>query len=203
MPDVLVGLLQRSGREFPGPGANQGINRIEILEFDHFLDRLARLGGLSLHAQIDGLDGGPHKSLGSRLQSSDRSDQFRHPQPVGEIVPLVVASAFGQIHGLLKDPADRLLEFPRPLLAPELGFLVAVGVDHLVGDDFDLEGVDIELVHVLGEREVVLLDGGKLHGGVLDQDQRDGQGAGKKDEQGDDARHDFGPETRAHPGIVA
>ncbi len=69
-------------------------------------------------------------------------------------------------------------------------------------EDFDLKGVDIQLIHAFGHRNVVLLDGGKLHGGVLNQKQSDAEGTGKEDEKGEDARHNFSPETRTHPVIV-
>ena len=64
--------------------------------------------------------------------------------------------------------------------------------------DFDFKGVDIQLVHAFGQRNVVFLDGGELHGRVLNQEQSDAEGTGKEHEKGENARHNFGPEGCAH-----
>ena len=56
-----------------------------------------------------------------------------------------------------------------------------------MGDDFHLEGVDIEKIHVFGEGQVILFDAFQFRGGVVEQHQSEGQGRGKKDEEGDHA----------------
>ena len=72
-------------------------------------------------------------------------------------------------------------------MSHEVTFATRSAMDHHMGDDFHLEGVDIEKIHVFGEGQVILFDAFQFRGGVVEQHQSEGQGRGKKDEEGDHA----------------
>ena len=104
------------------------------------------------------MQGHAHKTLGLRLQGLDGSDEAGHGETVMKIVVRIFASFLGQGVGQLENSIDLCGQLFGSLLSREVAFPRMSAMNHHMGDDLHLEGVDIQKIHVFGQGQVILLD---------------------------------------------